>query len=100
MLKREPHTFARLVTNLINKSIDEGVFPDSLKSAKVIPIFKKGDRLNLNNYRPISLLPVLSKVFKKVINSQLNVVIDNGFIDDNQFGFRVSQHRGCCTKTG
>jgi len=88
MLKREPHTFARLITSLINESIDEGIFPDSLKAAKVIPVFKKGDRLNLNNYRPISLLPVLSKVFEKVINSQLNVVIDNEFIDDNQFGFR------------
>ena len=40
-----------------------------LKTAKIIPIYKKGDRSNLNNYRPIALLPVISKVFEKVINS-------------------------------
>jgi hypothetical protein len=68
MLKREPHAFSRLIVELINTSIDEGCFPDSLKTARIIPIFKKGDRSNLNNYRPIALLPVLSKVFEKVIN--------------------------------
>ncbi len=88
MLKREPHAFSRLIVTLINESIDEGIFPNALKTAKVIPIFKKGDKLNLNNYRPIALLPVLSKVFEKIINLQLNRIIDNGFIDDNQFGFR------------
>ena len=88
MLKREPHAFSRLIVDLINTSIDEGCFPDCLKTAKIIPVFKKGDRSNLNNYRPIALLPVLSKVFEKVINNQLNSVIEDKFIDDNQFGFR------------
>jgi len=88
MLKHEPHAFARLIVDLINESITSGNFPDCLKTAKVIPIYKKGDRTNLNNYRPISLLPVLSKVFEKVVNSQLNGIIDVDFIDENQFGFR------------
>jgi hypothetical protein len=74
----------------INQSLAESVFPNSLKTAKIIPIYKKGDRSNLNNYRPIALLPVLSKVFEKVVNAQINKVIDLGFIDDNQFGFRSS----------
>ncbi len=64
--------------------MDEGLFPNELKTANVIPIFKKGDKNDLNNYRPISLLPVLSKVYEKVSNKQLTSVIDN----DNQFGFR------------
>ena len=88
MLKREPHAFARLIVNLINTSIDEGSFPNCLKVAKIIPVYKKGDKTNLNNYRPIALLPVLSKVFEKVVNSQLNKIIEAKFIDDNQFGFR------------
>ncbi len=88
MLKHEPHAFARLIVDLINESITSGNFPDCLKTAKVIPIYKKGDRTNLNNYRPISLLPVLSKVFEKVVNSQLNGIMDVDFIDENQFGFR------------
>jgi hypothetical protein len=90
MLKREPHAFARLIVDLINQSLAESKFPNCLKTAKIIPIFKKGDKTNLNNYRPIALLPVLSKVFEKVVNIQLNKVIDMGFIDDNQFGFRNS----------
>ncbi len=88
MLKREPYLFARLMVELINSSLDEGIFPECLKEAKVIPIFKKGDHSNLKIYRPIALLHVLSKVIEKVVNSQLNTIIDNGFIDDNQFGFR------------
>jgi len=88
MIKKEPYVFARLLKPLINESLDLGVFPACLKTANVIPIFKKGDQSNLNNYRPISLLPVLSKVFEKVLNAQLTKIIDNGYIDDNQFGFR------------
>ncbi len=88
MIKKEPYLFARLLKPLINESIEWGILPSKLKQANVIPIFKKGDRTNLNNYRPISLLPVLSKVFEKVINLQLTRIIENGYIDDNQFGFR------------
>ncbi len=88
MIKAEKFIFAKLLKPLINESIRNGVFPDTLKNATVIPIFKKGDTGNLNNYRPIALLPVMSKVFEKVLNGQLTEVIENGFIDDNQFGFR------------
>ena len=51
------------LTDIINLSITQGVFPDSLKVAKVISIFKQGSRLLPNNYRPISVLPTLSKIF-------------------------------------
>ena len=90
MLKKEPYVFARLLKPLINESLDVGIFPSCLKTANVIPIHKKGDPTNLNNYRPISLLPVISKVFEKILNAQLTAVIDNGFIDENQFGFRIN----------
>ena len=88
MIKKEPYIFAKLLKPLINESISLGIFPTELKIANVIPIFKKGEKTNLNNYRPISLLPVISKIFEKVINSQLGIIIDDGYIDDNQFGFR------------
>jgi len=88
MLKKEAYRFAVLLKPLINSSIGEGIFPENLKTANVIPIFKKDDTNNLNNYRPISLLPVISKVFEKVLNQQITEVIEPGFIDDNQFGFR------------
>jgi hypothetical protein len=90
MLKKEPYLFARLLQPIINESLNAGVFPSCLKKANILPVFKKGNHLNLNNYRPIALLPVVSKVFEKVINKQLSKVVEESFIDDNQFGFRES----------
>jgi len=88
MLKKEAFRFSVILKPLINESIEKNIFPSCLKTANIIPIFKKGDKEDLNNYRPIALLPVLSKVFEKVLNNQITVVIENGFVDDNQFGFR------------
>ena len=88
MLKMEMYTFAKILKPLINESIETGIFPSTLKEANVIPVFKKGDKSNMNNYRPISLLPVLSKVYEKVLNIQITKIIDEGYIDDNQYGFR------------
>ena len=74
---------------IINQILYTGVFPSQLKIAKVIPIFKKDDNKMFNNYRPISLLPVLSKVVEKVISSQINVFFKtNNLFYDSQYGFR------------
>jgi len=90
MLKTEKRLFAKLLLGLINETIKSNVFPTVLKTAKLIPIFKKGDKNNLNNYRPIALLPVLSKVLEKVINQQITNKLDElHLIDDNQYGFRT-----------
>ncbi len=90
MLKKEKVRFCNLTLNLINETITSRTFPNALKIAKVIPIFKKGDKLNPNNYRPISLLPVLSKIVEKVLNKQITKKLDElHIIDDNQYGFRA-----------
>jgi len=90
MLKAEKHKFSRLLIGLINETVLGTEFPEVLKTAKVIPIHKKGDNTNLNNYRPISLLPVLSKLVEKVLNNQITQKLDQyHLIDDNQYGFRV-----------
>ena len=89
MLKKEKFKFAKLLINLINETLLSNTFPKTLKTAKVIPIFKKGEKSNLNNYRPISLLPVLSKVLEKIINVQITKKLDErNIIDENQYGFR------------
>ena len=53
------------IVKLCNASIAEGQFPDSWKIAIVIPLFKKGSDADVNNYRPISILPVVSKIIEK-----------------------------------
>ena len=56
-------------TLIINQSISTGSYPENLKVAKVIPIFKKNDKLEMNNFRPISVLPVISKIFQNVMHT-------------------------------
>ena len=69
--------------------LNTGYFPDNLKIAKVIPIFKKEDPSLCNNYRPISLLPAISKIFEKVIFKQLyDYFTDNNLFYQHQYGFR------------
>ena len=73
----------------LNKCIDQGVFPKCLKIAKVIALYKKGECDDINNFRPIAVLPVLSKVFEMVLkNRLLNFFESNNLFADEQFGFR------------
>ena len=71
ILKECNFTFSTLA-DWINKSFENGAFPDCLKEASVTPIFKKDDPLDKENYRPVSILPLLSKVFEKLIYKQLS----------------------------
>ena len=71
--------------------ITSGIFPDDLKIAKIIPLYKKGDINSITNYRPISLLPSLSKIFERVIFIQLYTYFDdNNLVSEQQYGFRAN----------
>ena len=77
------------LTTIINQSLHTGIFPDKFKIAKVIPLFKKGDPTLIENYRPISLLPAISKIFERVIFNQMNDYFTlNNLFYDKQYGFR------------
>lgn len=77
------------LTHIINKSMQEGVVPDQMKLAKIIPIFKTGDKHTFNNYRPISLLPAFSKIIEKVLSKQLIQFLESeNLIYKHQYGFR------------
>jgi len=80
----------RILTYIINKSLFEGIYPDKLKQATIIPIYKKkGDKKLPENYRPITILPNLSKVFEKILLTKLSTYLnDNHIIPNCQYGFR------------
>ena len=68
------------LTLLINQVLDTGTFPDKLKIAKVIPIYKKGDPSLFENYRPVSLFPAISKVLEKIIALQLSSYFEKNIL--------------------
>lgn len=74
--------------DMINQSFTQGKFPEPLKHALVTPIYKKGDVLDPKNYRPISVLLILSKIFERAIyNRLIKFLSDNSVISLSQFGF-------------
>jgi hypothetical protein len=77
------------LTKIFNKCIAENVFPNVLKISKVIPLFKKGDKDNMNNYTPISIVPTFSKVFEYLLKKQITKFFDNNnLFSKSQYGFR------------
>ncbi|MGB1899487.1 MAG: reverse transcriptase family protein, partial [Candidatus Kariarchaeum pelagius] len=77
------------LTLIVNQTLSTGIFPDKLKVAKIIPLYKKGDKSIISNYRPISLLPSISKVFERIIYNQLyEYFTNNDLFYKNQYGFR------------
>ena len=92
ILKQNILLYIKPLTPLVNTSIIKGIFPDELKMAKVIPIFKSGNKDLIENYRPISILSVFTKVFEKVMYKHLiNFVDKNYILYKYQFGFRRQQ---------
>ena len=84
------------LASIINNIISSGIFPEKLKSAGVIPIHKGGSTSDPNNYRPISLLPTLSKIIERHVANQLYVFMEKtGIINHHQSGFR--KHHSCQT---
>ena len=74
---------------MINLSLTDGIFPNELKLACVVPIFKTGDPIQYSNYRPVSVLPVLSKIYERIMYQRLlSFISDNDLLYKLQFGFR------------
>ena len=78
------------LSHVINLSLDTGQFPQEWKAAKIIPLHKSGSTTNFDNYRPISVLPIVSKVIEKIVHKQLmNFLDENKLLSTRQFGFRA-----------
>lgn len=79
------------ICKLANLCFNTGVFPSSLKRSIVTPVYKSGDRADVNNYRPISVLTSISKIIEKILNSRLVSFLDKfKIISNSQYGFRKS----------
>ena len=83
---------------IFNQCIDNGIYPCEWKKATVAPIHKKGDKQTFKNYRPVSLLPICSKIFERLLyNKMFGFFLDKGLISANQSGFKpgdscINQH--------
>lgn len=96
LLKMVNNIISPSIAALINKSLNVGKFPKQLKIAKVFPIFKSGSKSDPSNYRPISILPTISKIFEKHVNKHLMGYLNKyKLIHECQSGFR--QKHSCQT---
>ena len=90
LLKYIKDVVTKPLTLIINQIIVTGIYPKAFKTSKVSPIFKKGDNTLLSNYRPISLLPTISKIFERIIYNQLSKYFnDSNLLAEQQYGFRT-----------
>jgi hypothetical protein len=85
------------LAHIINLSVIQGIVPDDLKSARVIPLHKKNDKTDVGNYRPVSILCVISKILERVIYDQLEVYLSkNNILYEYQSGFRPGFSTDTC----
>ena len=93
VLKNCEPELSYLLTELFSKCLKESCFPDCWKVSSVVPVFKNvGERSAAKNYRPVSLLSVVSKVFEKLVNNRIVDHLEkSGLFSDFQYGFRSCQ---------
>jgi hypothetical protein len=81
-----------ILTHLVNLSLEQGFFPKELKIANIIPIFKAGETEIIGNYRPVSLLSTVSKVFERIFyNRLLFFITQQNILYQLQFGAGIQQ---------
>ena len=96
-LKNGAVILAKPGTEICNLSITWKIFPDPCKLAKLKPIFRKGSRMEPSNYRPISLLPLISKIFEKIVHDQMiNYLAQYNILYKYQSGFRTKHSTDLC----
>ena len=89
IIKSSITNIAYPLAQIVNHSLNTGCFPNILKTAKICPIFKSGNKTDAQNYRPISLLPNFSKIFEKIMFNRITSYLDkNSILSSAQYGFR------------
>ena len=89
ILKKIISSIARPLSYIFTLSFQQGKIPHQLKISKTIPIFKSGDKNDMNNFRPIGLIPTFSKILEKIVNNRLTNYLEiNNLLYKHQYGFR------------
>ena len=89
LIKELKHELLIPLTIIVNNSLESGTVPEGMKIAKIIPLFKAKNKSELSNYRPISILPSLSKVLEKIVHKRLyNYAQSHNILFESQYGFR------------
>ena len=97
--------FVKAIAETVSLSFEQGVFPQSLKLARVIPIYKGGTKTEVSNYRPISLLSSFSKIYEKLMHFRITEFMESNNISTNRnmdlgqedpASMLCSTHRTCC----
>ena len=93
LLRLSLPVIASPLSHIFNMSIDTDSFSTSWKIGQIIPVFKKGNRSDYRNYRPITLLPLLSKALEHIVHGRLKAYLDNSnIIHPSQHGFRAKHY--------
>ena len=87
VLKGCVDSYIRILTKILNTSLETSCFPNQLALAEVTPVFKKEDELSKENYRPVSVLSHASKIFERIVFNQLNLFFESRF-SSQLTGFR------------
>ena len=89
IIKKNIDTLSPILTNIFNKSLSSGIFPDIHKKGVIIPIFKSNDKYDITNYRPICLLNAISKVLEKIVSNRIITHLENNNLLTNaQYAYR------------
>ena len=95
IIKENSDIFEKVLCSFVNDSIKSFTFPSCLKEADVTPIHKKGNKDKKENYRPVSILPVLSKIFERIMFMQMSAFFEDIF-SKQQCGFRKGYNTQQC----
>ena len=89
VIKRSIDIISEPLTSIVNMSLAHGIVPDKIKIARLIPVYKSGDRAIFSNYRPISVLPSFFKILEKIVYNRIIEFINKlNILCDSQYGFR------------
>ena len=92
LLKAVAFEISAPLSFIFNKSLESGVVPRKLKVSRTVPIYKSGSPSDLTNYRPISCLPILSKIIEKMVTKQFNEYLNtNNLLNKHQYGFQSNK---------